>query len=163
MPIKRNTNYRLKEWVTSWQYRCWFTHWIQCFDIDRCNPLITTPDEFIKTCLPACFQNVSYIWQVSNSAMITKRCLAGHLFFLHAHPINAKILKQIYTALNFSSESLAAELRLSHNGQTLSFGLDPTTAQNDKLIFIAPPTLTRIKTRLKPVFRCIFAIGRMLI
>lgn len=115
------------------------------FDIDRCNPLITTPDEFIKTCLPACFQNVSYIWQVSNSAMITKHCLAGHLFFLHTNPINAKILKQIYTALNFSSESLAAEIRLSHNGQTLSFGLDPTTAQNDKLIFIAPPILTGVK------------------
>lgn len=115
------------------------------FDIDRCNPLITTPDEFIKNCLPECFQNVSYIWQVSNSAKITKNCLAGHLFFLHEHPINAKILKQIYTALNFESTDLSNELRLSHNGQTLSFGLDPTTAQNDKLIFIAHPVLTNIK------------------
>lgn len=114
------------------------------FDIDRCCPTILTPNDFIKKCLPSIFHNVSYIWQVSNSAKITKHCLAGHLFFLHKHPINAKILKQIYIALNFASEELDSQIRLSHNGQTLSFGLDPTTAQNDKLIFIAPPILTDI-------------------
>lgn len=116
------------------------THYV-VHDVDRCDPTIKTPDEFILRCLTPEFHNVSYIWQWSNSAGITKDCLAGHIFFLLTTPIDTKILKGIYTLNNFLNPSLEASIRLSHNGLTLSYGLDVTTAQNDKLIFIAPPIL----------------------
>lgn len=119
--------------------------WYDCFDIDRCHPDIATPEAFILQCLPPCYHNTSYIWQVSNSAKISKHCLAGHLFFLRDEGISAKLLKQIYTAINFNATALSGEITLSHNGQTLSYGLDPTTAQNDKLLFISPPILTDIE------------------
>lgn len=114
------------------------------FDIDRCNPSITTPEQFIESCLPPVFRNTSYIWQWSNSAKITKHCLAGHLFFLLDQEINPGLLKKFITQLNFESPELESEIRLAHNGLTLTWGLDPTCAQNDKIIYIAPPILENI-------------------
>ena len=114
-------------------------------DIDRCAPTITSPEEFISTCLPKEFQSVDYIWQYSNSSKITKHCLAGHLIFLLSEPVNVKILKKAIINYNFIYEPLETEIKLSHNGLTLTWGLDPTCAQNDKLIFIAPPILHNIQ------------------
>lgn len=124
------------------------THYI-VHDVDRCDPNIKTPDEFIAHCLPPEFHNASYIWQWSNSAVIAKDCLAGHLFFLLSAPIDPKVLKSVYTLNNFQNASLEASIRLSHNGLTLSYGLDITTSQNDKLIFIAPPVLHGIEDPIK--------------
>lgn len=115
------------------------------FDIDRCALTITEPDQFISTCLPPCFNNVDYIWQWSNSAGITKHGLTGHIFFLLANPLDVKLLKKAIVQYNFLSEELESQIRLAHNGLTLTYGLDPTCAQNDKLIFIAPPILIDIE------------------
>lgn len=119
------------------------TEWM-CLDIDRTDPAIQTPEEFIQRCLPPEFTNVSYIWQWSNSAQITKKCLCGHFFFMLDQPINPVILKRLIMLWNFKNPTLDAHIKLSHNGCTLSYGLDPTVAQNDKLIFIAPPILEDI-------------------
>lgn len=113
-------------------------------DIDRCDPAIKDPDDVIKQCLPDAFHNVDYIWQWSNSAGIKKPGIAGHFFFMLERKINAKVLKQLLTHFNLISDSLNNQIKLSHNGVTLTYGLDITCAQNDKLIFIAPPTLVDI-------------------
>ena len=117
--------------------------WYIVFDVDRTTHV--TPEAYIQHCLPPCFHDVSYIWQWSNSAGITKHNACGHIVFLLDAPIDPKILKQYITALNFWSEDATSQIRLSSNGQTLSMGLDPTTAQNDKLIYIGPPNLIDIK------------------
>lgn len=113
-------------------------------DIDRIPAHIKTPAQCILECLPPTFNNISYIWQHSNSALITKHCLAGHFIFLLKTPIDPKLLKQYITLWNFKNPNFEAEIRLSNNGFTLSYGLDPTCAQNDKLIFIANPILKDI-------------------
>ncbi len=110
-------------------------------DVDRCDPEITTPEAFILRCLPPIFHDVDYIFQWSNSAGICKPGLTGHFWFLFTQDINVKLLKKALTQFNFFSPHLEDQIFLAHNGQTLTYGLDPTCAQNDKLIFIAPPTL----------------------
>lgn len=115
------------------------------FDIDRCALSITETDQFIETCLPPVFHNVDYIWQWSNSAGITKHGQTGHIFFLLTNPVDVKLLKKAIIQYNYLSEPLESQIRLAHNGLTLTYGLDPTCAQNDKLIFIAPPILIDIE------------------
>lgn len=119
--------------------------WYSCIDLDRCPERFKDPESFIRECLPPDFHGIDYIWQWSNSAGISKLGLAGHLFFLHEQPINCKILKKIYTSLNFTNDDVEACIHLSHNGCSLTYGIDPTTAQNDKLIFIANPILIDIQ------------------
>lgn len=113
-------------------------------DADRCSLEITSPEEFINQCLPTYFHDADYIWQWSNSAGITKPGITGHFFFLLNHETNVKLLKKAFTQFNYLAPALESQIRLSHNGLTLTYGLDPTVAQNDKLIFIAPPTLQGI-------------------
>jgi len=109
-------------------------------DIDRCNPEIETPEQFIQECLPPEFHDVDYIWQWSNSAKIKKHCLAGHFFFLLNKEYHPTQLKNQLIRYNWNAR-LEPQIKLTHNGMGLTYGLDPTCAQNDKLIFIAPPTL----------------------
>lgn len=132
------------------------THY-EVIDIDRCDPTIQSPEEFITRCLPAEYQSVDFIWQYSNSAIIQKKCLAGHLFYLRSEPIDQKLLKGIYTLINHTNPLLNAAIELSHNGLVLSYGLDITTAQNDKLIFIANPILHGIADPIQE--RIILRIG----
>lgn len=113
-------------------------------DIDRCDPMITQPEQFIHQCLPQEFQDITYTWQWSNSAGISKQGLAGHLIFILSTPVSVQLLKKYLTHLNFLTPALENQIRLAHNGQTLTYGLDATCAQNDKLIFIAPPKLVGI-------------------
>lgn len=110
-------------------------------DVDRCDLTITTHEQFVQQCLPPYFHNVDYIFQWSNSAGICKPGLTGHFWFLLAQDTNVKILKKALTYFNYLTPHLENQIQLAHNGQTLTYGLDPTCAQNDKLIFIAPPIL----------------------
>jgi hypothetical protein len=48
-------------------------------------------------------------------------------------------LKQFLIALNFSIERLKNALALTKTGNSLRYGLDITTCQSDKLIYIAHP------------------------
>lgn len=114
-------------------------------DIDRCSDAITTPEQFIKQCLPTEFHNAEYIWQWSNSAKITKNHLAGHFFFILHKEVTPSVLKNILAYYNLSNEYLSEQIKLSANGLSLTYPLDITCAQNDKLIFIAPPNLINIK------------------
>lgn len=89
--------------------------------------------------LPAIFHDTSYIAQASASLGIKKDTVSLHIFFLLDMPVHPKTLKDYLRMLNYETEFLAEQITLSANGQSLSCVLDPSVADNSKLIYIAPP------------------------
>ena len=113
------------------------TEWI-CLDLDFTTPLFADVPEFLEALgLP---QTVSYILQYSASAGITKpAALRCHLFFMLSAPQQPGYLK--YWLLERNLEALSHALEPTVTGHALRYPLDVTTCQNDKLLYIAPPTL----------------------
>ena len=95
--------------------------------------------------LPEVFHNVSYIAQASASLGFKKNTVSLHLFFLLDMPVHPKTLKDFIRMINYNSGFLAEQITLSANGQSLSYVLDPSVADNSKLIYIAPPKFIGIK------------------
>ncbi len=106
---------------------------------------IGTVAEQIVLQLPDIFHNVSYIAQASASLGFKKNKLSLHLFFFLDMPVHPKTLKDWLRTINYNSEFLAERISLSANGQSLSYILDPSVADNSKLIYIAPPKLTGVE------------------
>ena len=106
---------------------------------------IGTAAEQIVLQLPDIFHNVSYIAQASASLGFKKNKLSLHLFFFLDMPVHPKTLKDWLRTINYNSEFLAERISLSANGQSLSYILDPSVADNSKLIYIAPPKLTGVE------------------
>jgi len=95
--------------------------------------------------LPEVFHNVSYIAQASASLGVKKDTVSLHLFFFLDMPVHPKTLKDYIRLVNYTSEFLAEQISLSANGQSLTYILDPSVADNSKLIYIAPPKFTGVK------------------
>ena len=95
--------------------------------------------------LPELFHDCSYIVQASASLGIKKDTVSLHLFFLLDMPVHPKTLKDFLRSLNYESEFLAEQITLSANGQSLSCVLDPSVADNSKLIYIATPKFTGVE------------------
>ena len=95
--------------------------------------------------LPEVFHNVSYIAQASASLGVKKEQVSMHLFFLMDMPVHPKTLKDYLRMLNYQSDFLAEQITLSANGQSLTYILDPSVADNSKLIYIAPPKFDGVK------------------
>ena len=89
--------------------------------------------------LPEVFHNVSYIAQASASLGFKPNTVSLHLFFLLDMPVHPKTLKDFIRMINYQTEFLAEQIKLSANGQSLSYILDPSVADNSKLIYIATP------------------------
>ena len=90
--------------------------------------------------------DVSYVLQWSASQNITSQTeLRFHVFMLLAKPIPAPIIKQWLTQLNHTIPILRSCRALTKTGTALTWGLDVTACQNDKLIYIAAPNLIGIK------------------
>ena len=100
---------------------------------------IETLAETIIIQLPELFHDVTYIAQASASLGFKKDKLSLHLFFFMDMPVHPKTLKDWLRTLNYNSDFLAEQIKLSANGQSLSYILDPSVADNSKLIYIAPP------------------------
>ena len=120
------------------------TRWL-CLDVDGLED--TTPDELM---LALGMGNISYIVQWSSSHQITSTDLRCHLFVALDRPIAAPIIKQWLIQQNLSVELLNKNIKLSPSGMHLSWPLDVTACQNDKLIYIAPPECTNFKDPLPP-------------
>ena len=101
---------------------------------------VRTISEQIIAQLPECFQDISYIAQASASLGLKKDKISLHLFFLLEQPTQPKILKEWFKLLNYETDILSSQLSLSANGQSLCYKLDPSVAENSKIIYIAPPT-----------------------
>ena len=97
---------------------------------------VKTPNDFMKL---VGLGQVSYVVQYSASYRIFDSLLRCHIFVALAEPVVAPLLKQFLISLNFSVPKLKDALGLTKTGNALRYGLDITTCQNDKLIYIADP------------------------
>ena len=126
------------------------TQWI-CLDLDFDTGFADIKD-FIR-CLGPDFQDVSYIFQHSNSAGFKGVTgLRGHLYFLLASRASPGALKEWLKEVNFTTHALANQLILAKNGHSLIWPLDISTCQNYKLIFISPPTLINLSAQVTQYF-----------
>lgn len=115
------------------------TSWL-CFDIDTNDYLGMEPDQILEQIDPN-FKNVSYIIQYSARDGITsKKGVRYHIFvMLSASYLPAK-LKQWMISINLNNDVFRDKLELNAIGSALKYPLDVSVNQNDKLIYIAPPT-----------------------
>lgn len=98
-------------------------------------------DDFIAELNPA-WTDVSYIWQHSSSAGIkSEPGLRGHLWLMLETAVMPASVKVWLKERNLTVPGLQQHLRLTASGMSLRWGLDISTCQNDKLIYIAPPIL----------------------
>ena len=95
--------------------------------------------------LPSEFSNVSYVAQASASLGMKSNKISMHLFFLLNHTVQPRALKEWFRTLNYEIDILADQLVLSANGQSISYPLDVSLADNSKLIYIAPPKFTGVE------------------
>lgn len=109
------------------------TEWV-CLDVDGAS--VTTPEQFLKLLGITC----SAVVQFSNSYGL-KPGLRCHIFIKLDQPQAPELLKLWLQHLNLSTPFLENSLQLVKTGNALLWPLDITTCQNDKLLYIAPPTL----------------------
>jgi hypothetical protein len=90
-------------------------------------------------------KDVSYIVQWSASYGIENKKIRAHIFMQLDKPAAAPLLKQWLTHLNHVTPLLRKSMALTKTGNSISWALDISACQNDKLIYIAPPILKGIK------------------
>lgn len=119
------------------------TEWL-CLDFDRykASDLEATLELFG-------LGDVSYVMQYSASQGMpgTEGTISAHVFMLLAGKIAAPDLKTWLMHVNL--KHLRTHLRLSRSKVVLSWPLDVTTCQNDKLLYIAPPLFKGVPNPLK--------------
>ena len=114
------------------------TSWI-CLDVDY-TVRGQTPDQFLDG-LDSAFHGISFVFQYSASMGIkTHDGWRGHFFLLLDSPLSPPALKAWLISLNLGKLPLSEQIGLSASGGALTYPLDITTCQNDKLLYIAPPT-----------------------
>lgn len=89
--------------------------------------------------------DISYIVQWSASYGIENKKLRAHIFMLLDKAYSAPLLKQWLIQKNHEVPLLRDSMALTKTGNSISWPLDTSACQNDKLIYIAPPTLKNIK------------------
>jgi hypothetical protein len=118
------------------------TQWI-CFDIDGLDvPTIDTFMDYVG------MGEISYVVQWSASYGIENKQLRGHVFVFIDRMVPAPLVKQWLIQLNHTVAPLRAAMGLTKTGHAISWALDITACQNDKLLYIAPPVLKGIKNPL---------------
>jgi len=95
--------------------------------------------------LPQEFKDVSYIAQASASLGLKPNKISLHLFFLLGHTVQPRALKEWLRTLNYEIDFLADQLSLSANGQSISYPLDVSLADNSKLVYIGTPKFTNVQ------------------
>jgi hypothetical protein len=116
------------------------TRWL-CLDVDY-TVTEQTPQEFLQALSPE-FKDVGFVFQKSASMGIkAHQGWRGHFFILLDSSQPPQVLKQWLIQQNLVCTLLQPYIGLSASGGALTFPLDVTTCQNDKLIYIAPPRCT---------------------
>lgn len=118
-----------------------------CLDIDGIDPAGGAVT--VETILTAMgLGNVSYILQWSGSMGIGTNAIRCHVFIMLTKAVSAPLIKQWLIQQNHDVPVLKNHQALTKTGNSLTWGLDITACQADKLIYIAPPTLKGIKNPL---------------
>ena len=118
------------------------TDWL-CLDVDGVN--IPNVDDFM---LDIGLGDVSYVLQWSASYGISDKSLRCHVFVQLDRKVSAPLIKQWLIQLNHTVSRLRAAQNLTKTGNSLTWALDITACQNDKLLYIAPPVLKKVKNPL---------------
>lgn len=116
------------------------TEWI-CLDLDGI-PGVSTINDFLDA---VGLGDVSYVVQYSASYKIESPDLRAHIFMQLDKPWTAPMLKQWLIDLNMKNDILRNAMSLTKTDNAISWPLDISVCQNDKLIYIAPPKLKGIK------------------
>lgn len=112
------------------------TDWV-VLDLDGI-PGISSVDAFLKA---IGLDDISYVIQYSASYGIENWDLRAHVFMQLTKPAAAPLLKQWLMDINHRVDILRNNMALTKTGNSLTWPLDVTACQNDKLIYIAPPLL----------------------
>lgn len=113
------------------------TSWV-CLDIDGLKDT-TEVDDLLK---PLGLADVDHIIQYSSSMGVDpKKGLSAHVYMFTDKEAVPEFLKRWLINENLTQDILQNNLNLTRTGNALRWGLDVTTCQNDKLIYIAPPIL----------------------
>lgn len=121
------------------------TDWL-CLDLDGID---VTGGVTVDTVLTAMgLNNISYVLQWSGSQGIFGTSLRCHVFMLLSKPVSAPLIKQWLIQKNHAVDILRNHQALTKTGNSLTWGLDITACQSDKLIYIAPPVLKGIRNPL---------------
>lgn len=116
------------------------TDWI-CLDIDGL-PGCKDVDQFLTA---VGLTDTSYIIQYSASSKIDSKDLRAHVIMRLDRMMPAPLLKQWLIDLNHRTDILRDSMQLTKTDTALRWPLDISVCQNDKLIYIAPPILKKIK------------------
>lgn len=119
-------------------------------DLDGLPDTFIVDDQKVKMTLDLLLKKlgldeVSHIVQWSASYGIENTKLRAHIIILLDKPTAAPLLKQWLIQLNHEIDALRAAMSLTKTGNAISWALDISACQNDKLIYIAPPVLKGIK------------------
>lgn len=125
------------------------TEWL-CLDFDRLPKTVNVTDQrtgvqtsatlTVDTVLDLLgLKDYSYIVQWSASYGVTDDALRCHIFILLDRAYSAPLIKQWLIQLNHSVSLLREEMKLTKTGNAISWPLDISACQNDKLIYIAKP------------------------
>lgn len=85
--------------------------------------------------------DIAYVVQYSASYGIENKHLRAHVFMQLAKPMAAPLIKQWLIDMNHRIDLLRNAMGLTKTGLAISWPLDISACQNDKLIYIAPPLL----------------------
>lgn len=96
--------------------------------------------EIIITKLPPVLHNVSYIAHASASLGRNVNKISLHIEFLLERAVQPRAMKLWIQHINLTNSAFSDRLTLSNSGHVLHWIVDPSVADNSKLIFIAPPT-----------------------
>lgn len=88
------------------------------------------------------FTQVSYVAQASSSLGRKQDRVSMHIYIPLSTPLPPKTIKLWLKHINQSVGLFRDQLGLSSTGQSIKYPLDPSVADNTKLIFIAPPEFT---------------------
>lgn len=111
----------------------WVTRWA-CLDLDGMANVSDVESFMTKMGM----SDVSYILQWSASYGVNGDfSLRAHVFVFFTEPISPSALKTYLKQYNLTL--FQSDLSLTKTNTSLRWGLDITTCQNDKLIFITPP------------------------
>lgn len=102
-------------------------------------------EQTLTTIFPAYMHNISYVFGVS-SGFGLKPTINIHYHFLLDDPVEPAALKDWLRSMNFDNELVRSQLTLNKTKTALKWTIDPATANNAQLIYIAPPEFVGVNS-----------------